>query len=432
MLQPAILLVDMDSFFASVEILDDPTLRGKPVVVGGDGKRGVVASASYEARRFGIHSAMPMAHALRRCPEAVCVPGNMARYAEVSRSVHEIFESVTPIIEPLALDEAFLDVTGSIRILGTPREIGHMLRSRIQHELSLDCGIGVASSKQIAKLASRAAKPRIEGDKVVPGPGVHVVMDDEVLAFLRPMPIRALYGVGPTTAQKLNRLGIDTVADLAITDAVILERHIGKSLAQFIVDLANGIDARPVSVNVKNRTIGHEETFSTDVYDRDDLRHRLLRQAQAVSSALRSSDYEACMFSVKIKLANFELHTRSRTFEAGIDDPRAIFEVASALLEEHDISGGVRLMGVTAGSLRSAGNPKQLHLGLSEADVLDPALTQESRSELLEALDGIRSRFGKNAVGTANLLSDSGVVNPSQRDVAFGAKDLNSTRALET
>ena len=414
----------MDSFFASVEILDDPSLQGKPVLVGGDGQRGVVASANYEARRFGIHSAMPMAVALRRCPEAVCVPGNMARYAEVSRKVHEIFADVTPIIEPLALDEAFLDVTGAVSLLGTPVEIGHAIRHRINQELHLDCGIGVASSKQVAKLASRSAKPKIDGDRVVPGPGVFVVLDEDVLRYLHPMPVRALFGVGPTTANKLSRLGIETVSDLAGMDPSMLERHVGSAVAHLIVDLANGRDARPVEAGVKNRSIGHEETFAHDSFDLAQLDHRLRRQAQAVCNALRDSEQEAHTITVKIKLSNFEQHTRSETFDEGLDDHQAVYEVASGLLRQHDISGGVRLMGISASSLRPRGGPKQLHLGLERADASDPLATQETRLELREALDEIKKRFGKRAVGTASLLGGDGLTSPGQRDIAFGAKDL--------
>jgi DNA polymerase IV len=423
-LSPAILLVDMDSFFASVEILDDPSLRGKPVVVGGDGQRGVVASASYEARRYGIHSAMPMAIALRRCPDAICVPGNMARYAEVSKHVHEIFADVTPIIEPLALDEAFLDVTGSVKLLGTPLEIAHSIRHRINQELRLDCGIGAASSKQVAKLASRSAKPKIVGDRVVPGPGVYVVLDEDVLGYLHPMPVRALFGVGPTTANKLSRLGIETVADLAGLDPSMLEHHVGSAVAHLIVDLANGRDNRPVEAGAKNRSIGHEETFSQDSSDRAQLDHRLRRQAQAVANALRESGQEAHTVTVKIKLSNFEQHTKSLTLEEGLDDHQAIYEVASMLLGEHDISAGVRLMGISASSLRPRGGPKQLHLGLDAGPSVDPLATQEARFELQEALDDIKKRFGKQAVGTANLLGGDGLTSLGQRDVAFGAKEL--------
>jgi DNA polymerase-4 len=430
-LSPAILLVDMDSFFASVEVLDNPALSGMPVLVGGDGKRGVVASANYEARRFGIHSAMPMANALRRCPDAVCVPGNMARYAEVSGQVHEIFASVTPIIEPLALDEAFLDVSGSIRLLGSPLEIGHAIRLRIKQELALDCGIGVASSKQVAKLASRSAKPRIERDRVVPGPGVFVVLDEDVRPYLNPMPVRALFGVGPTTATKLSKLGIETVADLADLDPSMLERHVGGSVAHLIVDLANGRDTRPVEAGVKNRSIGHEETFAHDSYDLADLDQRLIRQAHAVANALRSSGQEGATVTVKIKLANFEQHTRSVTLEEGLDDPQAIYEVASGLLATHDIGGGVRLLGISLSALRPRGGPRQLHLRLDDPTVADPLVTQEDRGALLDALDEIKRRFGKEAVGTANLLSADGVISPGQRDIAFGAKDLTPPKEAD-
>jgi DNA polymerase-4 len=243
-LDPAILLVDMDSFFASVEVRDDPSLRGKPVLVGGDGGRGVVASCTYEARRFGIRSAMPMSTAKRLCPDAVVLGGRMDRYAQVSRQLREILLDHSPLVEPLGLDEAFVDVTGAVHLLGTPLEIARSIESRVREDLRLRCGIGVGPSKLIAKLASRDAKPSIIDGRVIEGPGVFVVLRDEVQDYLDQFPVRALYGVGPATAKTLARLGIERVSELARLDPDVLTNHVGHHYAHTLIGLARGAPGR--------------------------------------------------------------------------------------------------------------------------------------------------------------------------------------------
>ena len=230
----------MDSFFASVEVRDDPSLAARPVLVGGDGQRGVVASCTYEARRFGIHSAMPMATAKRLCPTAVILPGNMAKYAAVSRQIHEIFHDTTPLVEPLGLDEAFLDVTGAKTLLGSPLTMAKAIRQRVADELELDCSVGVGGSKLVAKLACREAKPRIGPKGITNGSGTRVILPEDVVSFLAPLPVSALFGVGPTTAKTLARLGIELVSELAALDPEVLVGHLGGVHAQVLVGLVCG------------------------------------------------------------------------------------------------------------------------------------------------------------------------------------------------
>jgi DNA polymerase IV len=266
-LAPAILHVDMDAFFAAVELLDHPELAGKPVIVGGTGRRGVVASCTYEARQFGVRSAMPMFRARDLCPHGVYLDGRHERYGEVSQQLHEVFASVTPLVEPIGLDEAFLDVTGSRRLLGTPVEIAHALRNRIADELSLRCSVGIGRSKLIAKLASEAAKPRVSRAAVEVGSGVHFVAPDDELDFLHPLPIEALWGVGPATSKRLHALGIKTVGEIASVGEAVLVRQLGRAHGQHLSALARGLDPSPVVAGRAAKSIGHEQTFPTDVTD---------------------------------------------------------------------------------------------------------------------------------------------------------------------
>ena len=278
----------MDAFYVSVELRRRPELVGQPVVVGGTGPRGVVAAASYEARRFGVTSAMPSTVARRRCPHAVFLPGDHQLYSAVSRDVHEIFRRFTPVVEPLALDEAFLDVTGATRLFGDGVAIARRIRDDVRAELGARAARSASRpNKFLAKLASVEAKPVAHPDRVDPGPGVVEVVAGRELEFLHPLPVERLWGVGPVTLERLRRLGIRTVADLAAIDESAVIASLGKANGAHLLNLSRGIDDRPVEVNRELKSIGHEETFAHDLHDPADLDRELVRLCDAVASRLR-------------------------------------------------------------------------------------------------------------------------------------------------
>src|SRR6188472_2082324 len=308
-----ILHVDMDAFFVSVELRRRPELRGKPVVVGGTGPRGVVAAASYEARQFGVHSALPSAVARRRCPHAVFLPGDHALYREVSTQVRTIFDRYTPLVEPLALDEAFLDVSGATRLFGDGTLIAARIRDDVRHELELACSVGVAPNKFLAKLASVVAKPRATPQRVIPGRGVVEVVPGHELEFLRPLPVTRLWGVGPATFSRLERLGVRTVGDLADLDTRTLRGVLGASQAAHLHALAWGRDTRPVETDREAKSIGHEETYPRDLVEPADLERELVRLADAVAARLRRQGVAARTANLKVRFAGFTTITRSVT-----------------------------------------------------------------------------------------------------------------------
>ena len=429
-LHPAILLVDMDSFFASVEVRDDPTLRGKAVLVGGDGGRGVVASCTYEARKFGIHSAMPMVTAKRLCPDAIVLPGKISRYAEVSRELKEILLDHSPLVEPLGLDEAFVDVTGATSLLGSPLTIARSIERRIHDDLRLNCGIGVGPSKLVAKLASRDAKPTINAGKIKPGPGVFVVLQDEVREYLNQFPVRALYGVGPATAKTLGRLGIEHVKELAEMAPDVLAIHVGHHHAATLIGLARGEDPRVVLADVASKSIGHEETYATDIVVREELEGRLRRLSLSVANALRSADRRGRTISIKVKYSDFSMVSRAHTMVSGIDDPEAILAVGTALLGTLEIDQGVRLLGVSTSNLEDSSTPVQLQLDVGSNSTEDlkaqAAWLQLERATLDDAVDEIRARFGHNILGAASMLERTGLVIPEQRSQPFGPPAVDS------
>ncbi len=431
-LRPAVLHVDLDAFFASVEVLDDPTLRGKPVIVGGDGARGVVASCTYEARRRGIRSAMSSVEAKRRCPEAVFVHGRFSRYEEVSTRFFELLAAATPLVESLGLDEAFLDVTGSMALLGTPREIAWAIRERVADELSLSCCVGIAQNKLFAKLASRRAKPVATLAGITEGEGVVVTMPDGAQGVLDSLTLRDLWGVGPATAAKLERLGISSVGELASLDAELLAGHLGRASADRLTELARGIDERPVEPTQGTKSIGHEETFAVSVTSVDELRRHARRMGGAVARALRGSSLRARCVTLKIKYDDFTSVTRSHTVDFGIDDDEAVASIATSLVDEVPSRGGIRLCGVSCSSLESGESAVQLAFTLEDPVAQRRAVDVAARhrqgdlAALRGAVDELRRRHGDSAVATAAELSKSGItVEPRRREDAWGSRDAD-------
>jgi DNA polymerase IV len=385
-----VLHVDMDAFYASVEIRDAPELAGKPVIVGGASGRGVVLSASYEARKFGVRSAMPVMRAQRLCPQAIFVPPRHRMYADASKEVMAIFGTVTPEVEPLALDEAFLDVSGARRRLGPPAGIAQHIRSLVSRQLNLTCSVGVAPTKFIAKIASARCKP--DGLLVVPQAGV--------LDFLHPLPVSALWGVGERTGEVLARLGLRTVGDIAHTPAATLEHELGAAHGAHLSALAWGRDPRRVTPHVAEKSIGAEETFATDIDDPERIRRELLKLSGRTAHSLRAGGYVARTISVKLRLANFKTMTRSRTLTYPTDVAREIYATACGLYEASGLGSAarLRLVGVrVSGLVPVAGANAQL--ALDERPV--------GWREAEQALDKITSRFGASAVRPAALVEES-------------------------
>ncbi len=336
-----ILHVDMDAFYASVELIGRPELRGTPVIVGG-GTRGVVLSATYEARRHGVHSAMPMTRARRLCPDATVVPPDFASYAEASAGVMEIFRSITPLVEPLSLDEAFLDVSGALRWLGSPRDIGGLLRDSVADEQRITCSVGAAASKFVAKLASTSAKPD----------GLLVVPPSEVFSFLHPLPVGALLGVGDRTEEILARLGLRTVGDLAATPLTTLQRALGRATAAHLHALSWGRDDRKVSPAEPDKSVGAEETFPRDVDDPEVINKELLRLSHRTAARLRDKESVARTICLKIRFADFSTITRSRTLPEATDVAATVYATARDLYGALGLDRArIRLVGVRAENL---------------------------------------------------------------------------------
>jgi DNA polymerase-4 len=391
----------MDAFFVSVELLRHPELRGRPVVVGGSGARGVVAAASYEARAYGVHSAMPGARARRLCPHAVFLPGDHAHYSEVSARVMAILRSVTPLVEPLSLDEAFLDVSGARRLLGEPAEIAAAIRARVLAEEGLTCSVGVAAVKFLAKLATEAAKPRATPEGPVFGTGVFEVPPGEELAFLHPLPVKALWGVGPATLAKLEALGVRTVGDLAQLPAAAVTASLGKGTGGHLHALARGIDPRGVVPDAAPKSISHEETFPVDRADPVALGVEVVRYADAVGSRLRRAGLAGRTVSLKVRFGDFSTITRSTTVATPVDSSRRLAAIGRELLASVDVSSGVRLLGLGVSQL-DGGGVRQLSLH----DAVDDG---GGWAEAEEALDAVRARFGDGALGPASLAGPRGL-----------------------
>jgi DNA polymerase-4 len=390
-----VLHADMDAFFASVELRSRPELHGQPVVVGGRAGRGVVLAATYEARRFGVHSAMPMARALRLCPKLVVIEPKHAHYSEASHGVMEVFRSITPLVEPLSLDEAFLDVSGAGRRLGSPRQIAELIRARIADEQGLPCSVGVASTKFVAKLASSRAKPD----------GLLVVPHQSVVQFLHPLPIGALWGVGEKTEETLTRLGLRTIGDLAATGESTLISAIGQAAGSHLYALAWGRDERHVTPNEPERSIGAEETFGHDINDVAIIRRELLRLSERCAARLRAAGQVGRTVSIKVRFADFTTITRSRTLREPTDVARVVYDTARSL---HAALGKdealLRLVGVRVEGLRDAlETPHQLAMSGGEDDWRAAE----------HAVDLAAARFGTGAVRPAALVEREGPALPS-------------------
>jgi len=382
-----ILHVDMDAFFASVEVRRRPDLAGRPVVVGGVGPRGVVSSASYEARAYGVRSAMPTARARALCPGAVFLPVDGAAYAAASRAVMAIFHDVTPLVEPLSVDEAFLDVGGAARLLGSPATIAALIRRRVAEEQGLRCSVGVASTKFVAKLGSSRAKPD----------GMVVVPRDRVLEFLHPLPVEALWGVGEKAAGALRRLGLATVGAVAEAPVGMLRSALGEAAAAHLHELAWGRDPRRVSVDHVEKSIGAEVTFDTDVADPAVVRRALLELSTKVGARLRRAGQAGRTVSIKVRMADFRTVNRSRTIGTPTDVAREIFATAWALYQALRPGDRVRLVGVRVEGLTgAAGAVRQPTLGAPE----------RGWREAEAAADAAAARFGRSVVRPASLLPE--------------------------
>ncbi|MGX6604271.1 DNA polymerase IV [Micromonosporaceae bacterium Da 78-11] len=383
-----ILHVDMDAFFASVAVRTRPELRGKPVIVGGVGPRGVVSSASYEARRFGVRSAMPMMRARALCPRGIVLPVDGEAVSAASAAVMAIFRDVTPLVEPLSSDEAFLDVAGAQRLLGRPAVIARQIRERMFTEQRLTCSVGVAPTKFVAKLGSTRAKP--DGMLVVPA-GL-------VLDFLHPLPVDALWGVGEKAAETLRRLGLSTVGELAHAPWGMLRRGVGNGSAAHLHELAWGRDPRKVVPEHTEKSIGAEMTFDTDVADPALLRRSLLSLADKVGARLRAGGHVGRTIAIKVRLADFRTVNRSRTVPTSTDVAREIFEISWALFQALGPTEQIRLVGVRVEGLTDAATTsRQLTLGEPE----------RGWREAEAAADAVAARFGRASVGPASLLGRS-------------------------
>lgn len=393
MVATTILHVDLDAFFAAVEQRDDPSLRGKPVLVGGSARRGVVAAASYEARTYGVFSAMPMAEALRRCPHAIVVPHRMERYADASRGFFAILADFSPTVEGLSFDEAFVDLTGSERLLGPPRAVGLAIKERVRRELSLVASVGIAPTKMAAKIASDIDKP--DGLRVVPA--------DSVPAFLAPLPMGRLFGVGAVTADALRELGLVTIGDVAAYPEAGLVARLGPTTGAMIAALARGEDARIVEEETAPVTIGHQETFDDDRTERGDLEVVLLHQLDRVAERLRRAHLRATVVGVIVKYDDFRQITRRVTLPDATTDAAVIARAAFRLLAAVDIDDRpkrrVRLLGGFVAGLEPRDQPRQL--ALDEAE--------RARGERLgDTLDRLKDRFGSAVVQRAVHLDGDG------------------------
>ena len=398
----SILHVDMDAFYASVEIRRRPELRGRPVIVGG-GVRGVVSAASYEARRYGVRSAMPMSVALRQCPRAVVLPVDHPAYAQASAAIMAILRNVTPLVEPLSLDEAFLDVSGVRRLLGRPADIARQIRSTVSREQQLTCSVGIAPTKFVAKVASARCKPD----------GLLVVPADGVLDFLHPLPITALWGVGPSTARRLERLGLRTVGDVARTPLDLLSRTVGPGSAEHLTSLAHGLDPRRIETVRVEKSISSDRTFETDLLTDGDAERELLRLATEVGRRVRERGLVTRTVGIKVRYADFHTISRVRTLPESEDSTAVIHGAAIALYRALALDQPrIRLLGVKAEGLSEATTANH-QLSFDDVIAARPARGARTpssaeiaaRATLDRVTDDARERFGVGAIRPASLLA---------------------------
>ncbi|MFM2103467.1 MAG: hypothetical protein RL740_554 [Actinomycetota bacterium] len=383
MAEQVIIHCDMDAFYASVAELDDPTLRGKPVVVGA-GIRGVVLSANYAARKFGIRAAMPVGRAKRMAPNAIFVSPDHHRYSEISAQVMQIFASFTPLVEPLSLDEAFLDITGAQRLLGTPREIGQAIRKRVHEECGITCSVGIAPNKFIAKLASGHCKPN----------GLLEIKEDRILTFLHPLPVSDLWGVGPKLSEQLQKLGLKTVSDVANTPLDTLKRALGEATGEHLYELSWGRDFRSVIPEEPDKSISAAETFSYDIDDPEIILREYLRLTEKASARLREKELFAKTISIKVRFADFSTITRSKTLPLPISSTQEIYQVVKDLYKALKLERArLRLVGVSLENLHENA-PEQLMLGQRE----------KGWREAESAVDRASERFGEESVRPARLI----------------------------
>jgi len=387
MSESTILHVDMDAFFASVEERDNPALKGKAVVVG-TGVRGVVSAANYEARKFGIHAAMPVGRAKRLAPHAIFVPPNMSRYSEVSSHIMEIFRSVTPLVEPLSLDEAFLDVTGAKRLLGDGREIAKQIRAKVEASEGITCSVGIATTKFIAKLASGRCKPN----------GMLEIAEDRVLEFLHPLPVNAIWGVGPKTNEELQKLGLRTVADIANTPRQTLIRALGEAAGASLYELSWGRDYRDVEPEEVDKSISAAETFDSDTEDQEIVLRELLRLTEKATYRMREKDFSARTISIKVRFADFKTISRSKTVPLAISATHEVFEVVKTLFLGLKLDRArIRLVGVSLDGLEE---------GIDASEQLVLGERENGWRQATAAMDKASARFGQGSVRPARLLDE--------------------------
>lgn len=388
MSESTILHVDMDAFYASVSIKDNPKLKGKAVVVGA-GVRGVVLSANYEARKFGIRAAMPVGRAQRLAPTAIFIPPDHTRYHEVSEHVMKIFRDVSPHVEPISLDEAFIDVTGAKRLLGSGREIAMMIRAKVEKEQGITCSVGIAHNKFIAKLASQHCKPN----------GLLEIATDQILSFLHPLPANAIWGVGPKTNEQLEKLGLRTVGEIANTPLSTLIRALGEAAGSSLYELAWGRDYREVISYEAEKSISAAETFASDIDDPEEILREFLRLCEKATLRMRDAGYCAKTISIKVRFADFKTITRSKKMDQPISGTKESFEVAKQLYLALKLDRvRIRLVGVSLEGLTPADEAAE-QLLIGQRDV--------GWREADSAIDRVKAKFGRGSVRPARLVSPS-------------------------